>query len=94
MTDLLQAALDPRSIAIIGASDNPNKIGGRPILYMKRHGFKGLGATYTILPERPTAENLVKLLAYGRLVTNRPPLRTLLYPKAHRLRKKITRMHQ
>ena len=50
MTDLLQAALDPQSIAIIGASENPNKIGGRPIMYMKRHGYKG--KIYPINPSR------------------------------------------
>jgi acyl-CoA synthetase (NDP forming) len=50
VTDLLHAALDPKSIAIIGASENPNKIGGRPIHYMKRHGYKG--AIYPINPNR------------------------------------------
>ena len=29
MTDALASALDPRSIAVVGASDNPDKIGGR-----------------------------------------------------------------
>jgi acyl-CoA synthetase (NDP forming) len=56
MTDLLQAALDPKSIAIIGASENPNKIGGRPILYMKRHGYKG--AIYPINPNRAEIQGL------------------------------------
>jgi len=27
----LKAALDPKSVAIIGASENPNKVGGRPV---------------------------------------------------------------
>ena len=56
MTDLLQAALAPKSIAIIGASEHPNKIGGRPILYMKRHGFKG--AIYPINPNRTEIQGL------------------------------------
>ena len=56
MSDLLHAALDPKSIAIIGASENPNKIGGRPILYMKRHGFKG--AIYPINPNRAEIQGL------------------------------------
>jgi acyl-CoA synthetase (NDP forming) len=46
----LKAALDPRSIAIIGASDNPNKIGGRPIHYLARYGFRG--PVYPINPTR------------------------------------------
>jgi acyl-CoA synthetase (NDP forming) len=50
MTELLKSAIEPKSIAIIGASENPNKIGGRPILYMKRHGYRG--AIYPINPNR------------------------------------------
>lgn len=50
MTDLLTSALDPRSVAIIGASDNIHKIGGRPIYYMQRHGYQG--AVYPINPAR------------------------------------------
>jgi acyl-CoA synthetase (NDP forming) len=46
----LRAALDPRSVAVIGASDNPNKIGGRPIHYLGRFGFTG--AIYPINPHR------------------------------------------
>ena len=37
----LKPFLAPRSIAIIGASDNPNKIGGRPLAYLRRFGFNG-----------------------------------------------------
>lgn len=50
MTDLLTSALNPRSVAIIGASDNIHKIGGRPIYYMQRHGYQG--AIYPINPSR------------------------------------------
>jgi acyl-CoA synthetase (NDP forming) len=46
----LRAALDPRSVAVIGASENPNKIVGRPIHYLGRFGFKG--AIYPINPHR------------------------------------------
>jgi acetate---CoA ligase (ADP-forming) len=52
----LRAALDPRSIAVIGASDNPHKVGGRPILFMKRYGFRG--AIYPINPGRPEVQGL------------------------------------
>lgn len=50
MIDLLTSALNPRSVAIIGASDNIHKIGGRPIYYMQRHGYQG--AIYPINPSR------------------------------------------
>ena len=46
----LQAALDPRSVAIIGASENPNKVGGRPVHYLDKFGFKG--KIYPINPSR------------------------------------------
>lgn len=50
MHDLLESALNPRSVAIIGASDNIHKIGGRPIYYMQRHGYQG--QVYPINPSR------------------------------------------
>ncbi len=37
----LKAALDPKSIAIVGASENPTKVGGRPMHYLDKFGFKG-----------------------------------------------------
>ena len=43
MDDRLSAALAPQSIAILGASDNPEKIGGRPIKYMLRAGYEEAG---------------------------------------------------
>lgn len=48
--DTLRAALDPKSVAIVGASQDPNKIGGRPLLYLGRHGYSGL--IYPINPNR------------------------------------------
>lgn len=53
------------------------------------HGHKGLGSAYTQMSEQPTASNIIKLLKTARFVTNRPPLKALLYPKIHRLRKKL-----
>ncbi|WP_420419863.1 acetate--CoA ligase family protein [Pacificispira sp.] len=37
----LAALFDPRSIAVIGASDNVSKFGGRPIHFMLQAGFAG-----------------------------------------------------
>ncbi len=50
----LKAALDPRSIAIIGASENPNKVGGRPVHYLDKFGFKG--KVFPINPSRPQVQ--------------------------------------
>lgn len=41
MANNLDIALNPKSIAVIGASDNPHKVGGRPILFMQKYGYKG-----------------------------------------------------
>jgi acetate---CoA ligase (ADP-forming) len=56
---MLKHALDPRSVAVIGASDNPHKVGGRPILFMKRYGFRG-----AIYPVNPTREEVQGLRAF------------------------------
>ena len=50
MNEGLRAALDPRSIAVIGASEHPDKIGGRPLFYLARHGYRG--KVYAINPKR------------------------------------------
>jgi len=60
----LRAALDPASIAIVGASDNPHKVGGRPILYMKRYGYRG-----EIFPINPARERVQGLEAYPDLAS-------------------------
>lgn len=53
------------------------------------HGFKGLGKTFVSILEPPTRDNLVRQLVTGKLLTDRPGVRSLLYPKYHRLRKKL-----
>jgi acyl-CoA synthetase (NDP forming) len=50
----LRAVLNPRSVAIIGASENPNKIGGRPLLFLSRFGYQG--KVYPINPKRSEAQ--------------------------------------
>ena len=56
MSDLLESALNPRSVAVIGASENIHKIGGRPIYYMQKHGFTG--RLYPINPSRAEVQGL------------------------------------
>ncbi|HTL25328.1 MAG TPA: acetate--CoA ligase family protein [Burkholderiales bacterium] len=62
MADLLSSLIAPKSVAIIGASENPNKIGGRPIFYMQKHGFKG-----KIFPVNPGRSEIQGLKAYPSL---------------------------
>lgn len=59
MNENLRAALDPKSVAVIGASQNPDKVGGRPIDYLKRFGFKG-----RIMPVNPARSEIQGLKAY------------------------------
>lgn len=52
----LKTALDPASVALIGASENPNKIGGRPLDYLRRFGFRG--AIHPINPKRAEVQGV------------------------------------
>jgi acetate---CoA ligase (ADP-forming) len=58
----LEAALDPKSIAIIGASENPNKVGGRPVHYLDKFGFKG-----RIFPINPSRTEVQGYKCYNSL---------------------------
>ena len=58
----LKAALDPRSVAIIGASENPNKVGGRPVHYLDKFGFKG-----KIFPIKPSRAEVQGYKCYKSL---------------------------
>ncbi len=48
--------LNPKSIAIVGASDDPTRIGGRPVSHMIRQRFEG--GVYPVNPNRDTIQGL------------------------------------
>lgn len=52
----------PRSVAILGASDDANRISGRPVRYLLEGGFKG-----EIYPVNPNRETVQGLKAYPTL---------------------------
>lgn len=52
----LVAMLEPKSVAIIGASNDPARIGGRPLRYMRDGGFSG--ALYPVNPNRSEVQGL------------------------------------
>jgi acyl-CoA synthetase (NDP forming) len=54
--------LDPSSVAIIGASDDPNKVGGRPVHYLLKFGYTG-----RILPINPKRESVQGIQCYPNL---------------------------
>jgi acyl-CoA synthetase (NDP forming) len=56
----LDSVLRPGSVAVLGASNDPTRIGGRPIAYMLSQGFKG-----AILPVNPNRTEVQGLPAYA-----------------------------
>ena len=52
----LDDLLNPRSIAIVGASDDPTRIGGRPLRHMIEQRFEG--GIYPVNPKRDTVQGL------------------------------------
>lgn len=55
------------------------------------HGYKGLGKVYTRTKTLPKPGDLREVIGAGTPVTERPNMRSLLYPKYHRIRKKFQR---
>lgn len=55
-SDGLAALVAPRSIAVVGASSDPDRIGGRPIRYSREAGFAG--PIYPVNPARTVVQNL------------------------------------
>lgn len=52
----LQRAFAPQRIAVVGATEDRNKVGGRPLHYLQRFGFQG--AIYPINPKRAMVQGL------------------------------------
>ena len=59
----LQTMFRPKSVAILGASTNENKIGGRPVRYLKHYNFTG-----PIYPVNPNAPEVQGLTAYRSIL--------------------------
>jgi acetate---CoA ligase (ADP-forming) len=60
--DSLVPLFRPRSVAIIGASEDPNKVGGRPLHFLKRAGYAG-----KIYPVNPRGGHVQALEAFRSL---------------------------
>lgn len=67
--EALDRMFRPRSVAIVGASSSPTKIGGLPVDYLKTKGFTG-----RVLPINPKAEEIQGLPAYPSLAAAPGPI--------------------
>lgn len=61
-SDALHALLSPRSVAVVGASADPGKAGGRPLHYMLQLGYQG-----DLYPVNPNRDEILGLRAYPTL---------------------------
>lgn len=57
-----RALLDPRSIALVGVSSNPDKNTARPLLFLRKHGYTG-----TVYPINPKHARVLGETAYPDL---------------------------
>lgn len=58
----LRPLFRPRSVAVIGASDDPNKVGGRPLQFLRKANYRG-----SVYPINPRGGRLQDLQAYRAL---------------------------
>lgn len=58
----LDALFDPRGVAILGASSDPTKIGGRPLRFIKESGYTG-----GIYPINPKSDEVQGVKAYASI---------------------------
>ena len=75
----LKSFLSPKSVAIIGASNEVNKVGGRPLHYLQSYGFKG-----KIFPINPSRKEVQGLAAFPDLASlpEVPELAVVVVPGA------------
>jgi acyl-CoA synthetase (NDP forming) len=58
----LEPLFAPRSVAVVGASTDPLKIGGRPVSFLKEAGYRG-----RIVPVNPRAKEIQGLPAFASI---------------------------
>ncbi len=68
-TENMDALLSPSSIAIIGASATPGKLGGVPVRMLQLYGYKG-----RIFPINPTRDEILGLPAYKDIASVGEPI--------------------
>lgn len=78
--DSLKPLFQPESIAVIGASSNPTKIGGRPVAYLKMHAYRG-----ALYPVNPTAPEIQGLKSYPSITDVEGPVDLAIFSIPGRL---------
>jgi len=68
-SDLRRALTAPRSIALIGASNDPGRVTARPLQYLRKHGYQG-----KIYPINPGRETVLGETAYASLDDIQSPI--------------------
>ncbi len=76
----LRAILNPRSVAVVGASGDPAKFGGRVMHFLVKHGYRG-----RIVPVHPSAPEVLGIPAVAQLAAAGEPVDVCLLalPSAH-----------
>jgi acyl-CoA synthetase (NDP forming) len=59
---LIDSLFRPRSVAIVGASSDPSKTAGRPLRYLRKHGFAG-----ALYPVNPNVAEIDGVRCYPRI---------------------------
>lgn len=77
---VLRAILNPRSVAVFGASGDPAKFGGRVMHFLLKHGYRG-----RIVPVHPSAKEVLGIPAVVQLSAAGEPVDVCLLalPAAH-----------
>ncbi|CAM3771058.1 Acetate-CoA ligase [ADP-forming] II subunit alpha [Pseudomonas reidholzensis] len=60
----LSSLFSPRSIALVGASDDPTRIGGRPLRYLRASGYAG-----EVFPINPNRDSVQGMPAYASIAS-------------------------
>jgi acyl-CoA synthetase (NDP forming) len=78
-TNSLSSLLAPRSVALVGASENAARIGGRPLRYLREAGFAG--GIYPVNPNRDSVQGFKAYASIGSLPET-PDVAILAVPAA------------
>ena len=78
-TGPISTLLWPNSVALVGASDDVTRIGGRPLRYLRESGF--VGSIYPVNPKRETVQG-VKAFSSVAALPEAPDVAILAVPAA------------